>query len=341
MTRAAANLRMVEADENAAGQPEERQEPSLTFDPDLDLGGIRPEDEQADGPQSTRATEPRRGGKLSGLFRAVLYVFGVLLILLVALVMYLRGSQDPSSAPLVTASVPVLESALAGAGQVKRDDQHTTAIQAENQEVAIVPQEPSVEPHVTVPVAADHVTATATDSALNSSTSVLESPSTIITEMQQMLSEHRQLIHDQLEQNKQFQAELQDIRTSSEVTSLRVDSLAADLAQVRRSLEDLTAREAKKVATLQRQLAVKNEQARQIERQREAQRREPPPFRVLSVTLWGADYLATLTLNSGQQWDVTVGELLEGWKIDSISATGISVTRLRDGTKLSLAAGVL
>lgn len=312
-----------------------RQEPSLTFDPELDLGDIRTEDDLEENPQK-KATANKRGSGLSRMLRTVLSLFGVLLILLVALVMYIRASKDPSSEPPVTARVPVLESALAG--RVERNDELQTAIQAESREVPSAPQEQPVQPRVAVPVAPE---VAASDVVPQPESIMLANTvMSVITEMQQVLGEHRDLIHDLLAQNKQFQAELQDIRTSSEATSLRVDSLAADLAQVRHSLEDLTARETKKVATLQRQLSVKNAQARQQALQVEAQRNEPPPFRVASVTLWGSDYLATVTLSSGSQRDVTVGELLDGWKINAISATGVSVTRLHDGIKMNLAPGV-
>ncbi|HEX4940762.1 MAG TPA: hypothetical protein VFX11_18955 [Candidatus Kapabacteria bacterium] len=331
MSRTTNNLRVVD-DREIVIDPAAGDE---TFDPEIDLGAIRPDDDIEESPQT--ATAPKRGGGLSGMLRTVLIGFGVLLILLVAMVMYLRGSRGPSTEPPVTASVPVLESALSGVGRVERGEVFEAAIEVEK-EVASRPQEQSVEPHVTVPVAPADATP---DAALPTDTiTPNDTVKSVIAEMQQVLAEHRQLIQDQLEQNKQFQAELQAIRTSSEATSLRVDSVVADLAQVRHSLEDLTARETKKVATLQRQLAAKNEQARQQARHAEAQRSEPPPFRVASVTLWGSDYLATVTLLSGQQRDVTVGELLDGWKIDAISATGVSVTRLRDGAKLNLAAGV-
>lgn len=324
----------VNVSEMATDHLDEVTEPPITFDPELDLGAIRPEDDVVESQQTTTTS---KGGGLSGMLRTILIVFGVFMILLVALLMYLGGSKGPSTAPPVTARVPVLESALAGAGKVQRSHDLETSVHGEREEGS-APQEQTVQPHESVPVAPVPVTPEAVPPT--ESASQTETVTSVIAELQQMMGEHRQLIQEQLEQNKLNQAELKDIRTSSEATSLRVDSLAADLAQVRHSLEDLTAKETKKVTSLQRQLAAKNEHVRQQARQLEAQRSEPPPFRVTSVTLWGSDYLATVTLQSGQQRDVTAGEQVDGWKIDGISASGVSATRLRDGTKLNLAAGV-
>lgn len=317
-----------EVTRQAEGQ---RQEPSLTFDPELDLAGLQQDDDE---PVESERPQSSAPGGFSGFMRMALYGFGLLMILLIALILYARGSQGPSSAPPTTAKVDVLERALAN--QVERDVADAESPVTEE----VLTQEPpvqSVQPREAAPGA--HLLE-APMMAVTSHGASADQVMSVIAEIQQILEEQRGLIQSHQERNRQFQADLEAIRTSSEATNRRVDSLAADIAQVRHSLEDLTAKATSKVTQLQRQLVAKQQQqAKADEARQSALRAEPPPFRLVTVTLWGSDYIATLALSSGVQRDLTVGEMIEGWKVTDITASGVAVLRLRDGVNMTLAMG--
>lgn len=331
MSRATGHLAILHTAESASDHAHENPSTSMDFDPDLDLGAIRPEDD-VDESARTSSTEPARTGGFSGLVRMILYGFGFLMMFLVALILFLRGNKGPSMEPPMSVAVPVLESTLAG--PIKRDEVVGTDTPVEKPAKSIAPQSQLTQHSVVAPPLAP--VTEAKPAIPTQSATMVDAVRSDIAAMQEMLSEHRELIQAQLSQNKQFQAELQNLRTANEVTNKQVDSIATDLAQVRHSLDDLTVRQARKAATLRRQLAVSQLQARQ----EEMKRAEPPPFRVITVTLWGSDYIATVALDSGLQRDLTTGELLDGWKVTAITPTAVSVIRLHDGVQLNLAAGV-
>lgn len=312
---------------------------SAEYDLDLDLRSFEDDDIEGDPEPAQQEPKEKQGGGLAGFVKAIASLVGVLMILFVAIAMYAGGSKDPAMTKPIAAKVDVLEMA----GRIDRPAPEPV-LSASEEEPAIVRKEQTPPSPVDAAVAqsldpGSHPESETTNQNLIST----ESPATatqddvmsFIAEARQLLAEQQDAIKVNLEQIRQFQDEIHSIRTSSEATDKRVGELINDVALVRHSLEDLTAKQDTRVAHLQRQLTDKQQQ----ERAEAARYQEPPAFRIQGITQWGADSIATLILSSGRRHDVTLGDEAEGWKITGISATTVAVSRLRDGFRLNLAAG--
>ena len=128
--------------------------------------------------------------------------------------------------------------------------------------------------------------------------------------------------------------ELALLQASSEATSMRVDGIAADFAQLRRTLDDVSSQKSRQVTALQRQLTT---QKLALNAQTAA-RQEKPAFLLAGVTVWGSEYLATVSAN-GTSRDLAQGDIFDGWKVTSLTASSITLVRLQDGVTATLGVG--
>lgn len=295
------------------------------FDPELDLGPLEEEEEASDQP------EPKSPHPLGRLFRFVAFGFVGVIALFVGLIMTLRGGGSPSNAPPLTARVEVLEAAMQPAPVHSNDELNGI-------DTARPLQHESAEPTSPETIARGHVLRIQDQSnaeQVPQATEPLGRPQddvlSIIAELRQITDETRAGYAEERAHLRNMQEEILEIRTSSEATNLRVDMLVADVAQVRHSLEDLTKQKSRQMSALQQQLS---HQQKRLEVQL-AVREERPPFQLSSVTQWGGDYLANVSLN-GMSRELGQGDVFEGWKITGIHANSISVVRLRDGVAATL-----
>ncbi len=302
--------------------------PSMPFDPELDLGAIEDEETDRSAEESRPVQAPgsafRKWIRLAGLG------LGGVVVFLVVLVLYVRGSKPPVNVPPVTAKVDVLESALQEASVAvqsahDQNPRETTAI-SENEVSA---DSADFQPPISLAASAVPVVQPPVSVA-----QMREEILAVIDELRQFTVTTREGYAEQRAQIAAMREELVLLQSSGETTSLRVEGLAADFAQLRTSLEKLTANKRSQVATLQRQLSAKQ---RELQTQ-QAVRQEKPAFVLTSVTLWGSDYLATVTLN-GMPRDLGQGDVLDGWKVTAISDSTVTLIRLQDGVSATLGVG--
>jgi hypothetical protein len=184
---------------------------------------------------------------------------------------------------------------------------------------------------------AEESAAASVDSANSANDDVLA----VIDELRQITNTLRDGYAEQLRHIHKMQGDLAGLQASSEATNMRVDDIAADFAQLRRTLDDLSSQKGHQVETLQRQLTTQKRQItsqkRELERQK-AVRQEKPLFLLTGVTVWGSDYLATVSAN-GLSRDLGQGDIFDGWKVTSLSANSMTLVRLQDGVNATLSVG--
>lgn len=300
------------------------------FDPELDLGPLEEENGASDQP------EPKSPHPLARLFRFVAYGFIAVIVLFAGLIMTLRGGSLPSNTPPLTARVEVLEAAMQPAPVHSNDELNgidtARPLQHERAEpTTATPTSPETIARGNVLPIQDQSNAEQDPQAAEPLGQPQHDVLAIIAELRQITDETRAGYAEERAHIRTMQEELLAIRTSSEATNLRVDQLVADVAQVRHSLEDLTKQKSRQMSALQQQLS---HQQKRLEVQ-QAVREERPPFQLSSVTQWGGDYLANVSLN-GMSRELGQGDVFEGWKITGINANSISVVRLRDGVAATL-----
>ncbi|MFZ5603095.1 MAG: hypothetical protein ACOY7J_11645 [Pseudomonadota bacterium] len=306
----------------------EATNPDLSFDPELDLGAI--EEEESDRIAESREPVATSKSVLGRMFRWIAFGFGGLVMVLVVLVLVMRGNKAPGNVPPVTAKVDVLEAAMQEQEESAVEEAIPTAT-APAEETELPASIPDFQPPITLAPTSAALAAAPAVASVDAASSARDEILAVIGELRQVTNTLREGYAEQQAHIHTMQGELALLQASSEATNMRVDGIAADFAQLRRSLDDVSSQKSRQATTLQRQLTT---QKRELEMQK-AVRQEKPTFLLAGVTVWGSDYLATVSAN-GLARDLGQGDIFEGWKVTSLSASSITLVRLQDGVTATL-----
>lgn len=309
----------------------EATNPDLSFDPELDLGAI--EEEESDRIAESREPVATSKSVLGRMFRWIAFGFGGLVMVLVVLVLVMRGNKAPGNVPPVTAKVDVLEAAMQEQEESAVEEAIPTAT-ASAEETELPASIPDFQPPITLAPTSAALAAAPAVASVDAASSARDEILAVIDELRQVTNTVRDGYAEQQAHIRKMQDELALLQTSSEATNMRVDGIAADFAQLRRTLDDVSSQKSRQVTTLQRQLIT---QKRELETQK-AVRQEKPAFLLASVTVWGSDYLATVSAN-GLSRDLGQGDIFDGWKVTALSPGSITLVRLQDGVTATLGVG--